>query len=323
MKKYIFIIPLFLVLGFFTLVFFWWKANIVAPSSSGEKIRFVIDRGSSAEVIGKNLAKEGLIKNSLAFKLYTTFTKTTTKIPPGEFMVPQNLDLENLVKYLMKGPEEYWVTIPEGLRREEIAEKFVSAFSLKGEKAQKFRTEFLSETKNQEGYLFPDSYLFPPDASAATVVKRLLDTFDTKTKDLSLSLEDVILASVIERETKTAEERPIVAGIYMNRLELGMPLQADATAQYAVANKRCSAKTDCDWWVTPTLSDLEISSPYNTYKNPGLPIGPISNPGITSLKAAVNSTESDYLYYIHDDSGQIYYAKTLDQHNSNVQKYLR
>lgn len=323
MNKFIFFTPLFIGVIVAVLVPVWWMQAVQAPSSDATKVRFVIPKGASAEKIGNDLEKNGLIKSSLAFKINTQLNDETRKIPPGEFLIPKNLSLDDLVAHLLKGPEEYWVTIPEGLRREEIAEKFIEGLELEGEEASTFRSQFLSETRNQEGYLFPDSYLFPPDVTASAVVKRLRDTFDTKTKDLILSQEDVIIASIIERETKTFEERPVVAGIYRNRLELDMPLQADATAQYAVANKRCRAKIDCDWWVTPTKQDLEISSPYNTYVNPGLPIGPISNPGLTSLQAAANPTNSDYLYYIHDEDGQIYYATTLDQHNANVQKYLR
>jgi UPF0755 protein len=323
MKKLIFFIPLILGIIAAVLIPMWWTQAVQAPSEVSEEVRFVIPKGASAEKIGNDLEKEGLIKSALAFKINTQLNDETRKIPPGEFNVPKNLTLDELVAHLLKGPQEYWVTIPEGLRREEVVERFIEGLGLEGDKAQIFRSQFLAETRTSEGYLFPDSYLFPPDVTASAVIKRLRDTFDTKTAEFDVSQEDVILASIIERETRTDEERPVVAGIYMNRLKLGMPLQADATAQYAVANKRCSTKTDCDWWVTPLRSDLEISSPYNTYQIEGLPIGPIANPGITSLSAAVNPTNSDYIYYIHDEDGQIYYATTLDEHNSNVQKYLR
>ncbi len=133
----------------------------------------------------------------------------------------------------------------------------------------------------------------------------------------------VILASLIEREAISDEERPYIAGILLNRIEIGMPLQVDATVQYAIGSKRCVSKIDCDWWQTPTRADLEIVSPFNTYTFTGLPQAPIANPGIMSLRAALEPVDSDYLYYIHDPEGRIHYAETLEEHNSNVAQYLR
>jgi len=332
MKKSIFFLGFIAGLIITLFVGIWWTTATKAPSTNSEEIRFIINRGSSAEKIGSDLADEGLVKSALAFKIYTQLNDYTRNIPPGEFLVPQNLSLEELINHLLKGPEEYWVTIPEGLRREEVVERFIEGLGLVAEEAVEFRSEFLSASKNQEGYLFPDSYLFPPDISAAKVVTRLTNTFDSKTaKEFAQNLDKsnlnlqqaVILASVIERETKTSEERPVVAGIYLNRMEIGMALQADATAQYAMANKRCANRSGCDWWQTPSRADLEIDSPYNTYQITGLPVAPIANPGITSLMAVVDPEASDYFYYIHDDDGQIHYAKTLAKHNANVSRYLR
>lgn len=333
MHKLTFILaPLIFGLIFLVVAGFWWKSATTAPSASSEEVRFVITKGSSAEKIGKELAESGIIKSALAFKIHTQLNDKTRSIPPGEFNVPQNLGLDQVIDYLLQGPEEYWVTIPEGLRKEEIADKFIQAFDLDTQEASVFRADFLAESRNQEGYLFPDSYLFPPDITGSKAVARLTDTFSQKTageftdslQESELTLQEaVILASIIERESKTTEERPVVAGIYLNRLELGMPLQADATAQYAVANISCANRVDCDWWQTPTKADLETDSPYNTYQINDLPIAPIANPGIASLLAAVNPTDSDYLYYIHDDSGQIHYSATLAEHNANVQRYLR
>ena len=129
--------------------------------------------------------------------------------------------------------------------------------------------------------------------------------------------EAVTLASIIERETLTSEERPIVAGIYFNRLNNDWPLQADATVQYAIGTNR-------NWWPKNlTRADIEINSPYNTYKSQGLPIAPIASPGIVSLSAVVYPEDTDYMYYIHDSEGKIHYAETLSEHNANVAKYLR
>ena len=148
-------------------------------------------------------------------------------------------------------------------------------------------------------------------------------TFDSKTSDMDLTQDQVILASLIERETKTAEERPIVAGILINRLNVGMALQVDAAVQYAIGSTKCTVQsTKCDWWPILTKNDLASASKFNTYKYPGLPPTPIANPGTSSLTAAFNPTGNDYWYYIHDNDGQIHYAKTLSEHNANIAKYL-
>lgn len=313
-------------------MFLWYKNAISAPSTSSEEIKVVINKGSSAERIGKILNEKEVVKSAFAFKLYAQLNDKTKSIPPGEFFIPQNLSLEELVELLIKGPTEYWVTIPEGLRREEYPEKFIEALKLSNQDAEVFRDEFLSESKGLEGYLFPDSYLFPPDITAAKAVARLRETFydkigenyQEKANALDLTLhEAVTLASLLERETVTDAERPIVAGIMFNRLQAGMPLQIDASVQYPIADKRCRGKVKCDWWEPPLRADLEFESSYNTYLNNGIPPAPIANAGISSLMAIISPEDSDYFFYIHDDSGQIHYAKTLTGHNANVQKYLR
>jgi UPF0755 protein len=139
----------------------------------------------------------------------------------------------------------------------------------------------------------------------------MTSTFESKTSELELTRDQVILASLIERETITDEERPIVAGILNNRLDIGMALQVDATIQYAKGS-----------WDPILPQDKALNSPYNTYKFPGLPPGPIANPGLTSLKAVANPEETDFFYYLHDSKGKIYYAKTLEEHNQNITKYL-
>jgi len=156
--------------------------------------------------------------------------------------------------------------------------------------------------------------------SAFSVVKKMTDTFDSKVKDLENNSgfsfdQAIILASLIERETKTDEERPVVAGILIKRLNSGWPLQIDASVQYAVGSEK-------EWWPVLTLDDLSVKSGYNTYMNQGLPPTPIASPGLSSIKAAFNPEESDYWYYIHDTKGQIHYAKTLEEHNANIAKYL-
>jgi len=321
MKKNIpFLIILFIIIGAGA-----WFYIASSPASTTEKFDFfVIEKGSSASKIGKELMDKGFIKSDLAFKIYMQFTGKAGSLQTGEFKLTPSYSLFQTVEALSKGPAELWVTIPEGLRREEIAEKFTEALG----KNQTFIEEFMKESAGKEGYLFPETYLFPKDATAGVIVKKLTDTFNSRTKELKnnsgLTFEQaIVLASILERETKDGPERPIVAGIMLNRLNAGMPLQVDATVQYAVSSEKCKFELEkCLWWPTLTLADLSIKSPYNTYLNNTLPPTPISNPGLSSIKAALNPAQTNYWYYIHDPNGKIHYAKTLEEHNANIRIYL-
>lgn len=295
----------------------WFYSNTKAPSNDSKFSDFLITKGTSAMQVGNNLYKAGLIKSPLAYKIYVQFTGRAGSIPAGEFRIASNINLFQVVESLLKGPIELWVTVPEGLRREEIAARFTSGL----DRDQTFTDEFLVASKGKEGTLFPDTYLFPKDASASAIVAKMTSTFKSKTASLDSSgsplsfQEKLILASIIERETKTDEERPIVAGVLMNRLNIGMALQVDAAVQYAVGTPK-------NWWPILTRDDLTSVSKFNTYKYAGLPPSPIANPGISSIKAAYAPKDSDYWYYIHDPKGLIHYAKTLSEHNANVSKYL-
>ncbi len=315
MKKLLFL-PL-LVVFTVAVATVWFYINTQPVSDNKSFINFVVNKGASASQIGNKLESAGLIKNALAFKIYIQFTGQSGKLQSGQFKLSPSFSLFQTIDALFSGPTELWVTIPEGLRREEVAVKFTSALG----KDTVFTNEFLQASKGKEGYLFPDTYLFPLDASASAVVKKMTVTFNIKTlgltpKESNLTfIETVTMASLIERETKTDAERPIVAGILMNRLEAGMPLQVDASVQYAVGTPK-------NWWPILNLADLQIKSSYNTYKNAGLPPAPIASPGLSSLKAAFSPTTNNYWYYIHDATGQIHYAKTLSEHNANISKYL-
>lgn len=311
----------------------WWSDN-TGPVSNNEEIRrFVITKGLSAEEIGDKLHDAGLIKSPLAFKVYVQFSGKQKSINAGQFDLSESMSLPEIVSEFAKAPSQVWVTIPEGLRREEVVERFVDSLGIEGQRATAFREQFLLLTEDMEGYLFPDTYLLPPETTAEKAVNLMRSTFDQKFDEAiradivntGLTLDEVvILASILEKETKTDDERPVVAGIYFNRLDIGQALQADATAQYANGSARCrNVVEDCDWWVTPTRADLQIDSPYNTYKYSDLPPSPIANPGLSSLRAVVYSETTPYYYYIHDENGQIHYASSFEEHNRNVQEHLR
>lgn len=317
MKRFLFLLLIFVALV--TGGTFWWYSVAKPPSADTSSRDFLIVKGSSASQIGNKLEKEGFIRSALAFKIYVQVSGKARSIQAGEYKLSQSNSLFKIVDELTLGPAEIWVTIPEGLRREEIAARFASAFG----QGEGFTQEFFSASADLEGFLFPDTYLFPKDVEATSVVKKMRSTFDVKTAELkeridasTLTLREIIiLASIIERETKTDEERSMVAGVLINRLNIGMGLQADATVQYAVS-------TAGNRWPILTKDDLQVNSPYNTYRFRGLPPAPIANPGLSSIKAAVFPEKSDYLYYLHDAKGQVYFARTLAEHNENVRKYL-
>lgn len=330
MKKFIF---LFLALGVLSVLgFLWWYSVSGAPSLDRTERAFVVTRGLSAEGIGEKLAKEGFIKSSLAFKVYTQVLGKSLKIQAGEYSLDYSYSLTAIVRELLKGPTEIWVTVPEGLRREQVAQKFIESFNLSGEKGEDFREEFLQVTKDKEGFLFPDTYLFPKTATASGVIKRMVQVFDQQVdekmrediKSSGLTLEEVVtLASIIERETRSADERPDVAGVLLKRLQAGWPLQTDAANQYAIASVRCkNSLSDCTWWPNLTREDLEINSLYNTYKYRGLPPGPIASPGLTAIKGVIYAKDNPYWFYLHDTKGTIHFAKTLEEHNENIRIYL-
>jgi UPF0755 protein len=261
MKKLFLVIPaLILCAG---LLFFWWKGVVEPVSGDTQTQDFLISKGASASTIANNLYEKGFIKNALAFRLFTQLTGSSKKIIAGEYTLSPNYSLYKTVDILLKGPTEVWVTIPEGLRKEQIAVKFAIGLSKKDQDA--FVQTFLASAQGKEGYLFPDTYLFPKTVSAEAVVTKMLSTFEKRTE---LKVNDIgnkdslIIASIVERETLSSEERPIVAGILLKRFKAGWPLQADATLQYAVATTRCQNDYfECKWWETVGAADLEINLP--------------------------------------------------------------
>jgi UPF0755 protein len=335
MKRFLtFSLPALFLVVIVLFVCLWWRENSEPASLEEVETRFVIPKGWAAAKIGNSLYKNGLIKSPLAFKIYVQVTNKAKKLMPGEFTLSPNMGLTGVVRVLLEGPDELWVTVPEGLRREEIVERFVEGLNMDADQAVSFRKEFLHITRRDEGYLFPDTYLFPRDATAGMIVAKMKSVLDqqidsemeSQISSSSYSFDEIItLASIVERETKTEDERSLVAGILIKRLENDWPLQVDASVQYAIGNVKCQmSNIKCDrWWAIPTKDDLEIESPYNSYKFAGLPPTPIANPGFSSIKAAIFPQHSSYWYYIHDPEGQIHFAETLTDHNRNIELYLK
>ena len=313
-------------------VLIWWLISVKPVSTEDRLKTFIIAKGSTASIIGKKLKDQGFTNSATAFKLYVQATGKQRKIQAGEYKLSSSWSLFRIVDQFIKGPTEIWVTIPEGLRKEEIAERVIDSLG-NTDNGDVFRTDFLKLTENKEGYLFPDTYLFPQDASASAVVKKLTDTFNKKIdsklleeiEKSSYSLDEVItIASLLERETRHDSERSVVAGIIYKRLESGWPLQIDATVQYALAALNCRGNiSKCDWWPNLSKENMQINSSYNSYKFKGLSPTPICNPGFSSIRAAVYPETSPYWFYLHDMKGEIHFARTIEEHNSNISIYLK
>jgi UPF0755 protein len=310
--------------------FLWWRwanQSVISSQQSVATSTFVIKKGESLSSVAFRLQKEGLIKSGAAFKILVVFEKLESKIQAGSFFLKPSLTPKEIAVSLTHGTTDIWLTFPEGWRKEEFARRLASNLENFNQE------EFLDLAKNHEGELFPDTYLIAKDASASAVFHLLQDNFQKKfDEDLAqvasqagLSQKEVlILASLIEREAKHNQDRAMVAGILLKRLKADWPLQVDAALQYALANFRCfQIETDCNWWLTPTAADKKTDSPYNTYKYKGLPPTPICNPGLASIEAIVYPQDSDYWFYLSDKKGQMYYARTVEEHNSNIQKYLQ
>lgn len=317
MKKFKRLIWVLFIIGVLFLGFkFWWKLELAPVSSEKSTVIFVIDKGENFSQVTDNLKKANLIKNSLVFSSLSKQSGLTNKIQAGTFRLSPSYSSQEILKVLTAQPLDSWVTLLEGWRVEEMAEKLNQELGIKNQ-------EFLKVAK--EGYMFPDTYLFPKDYSPEQIAQRLRATFEQKYSDelrskiKALGLTEnqgVILASIVEREARSDKVRTNVASILLKRFKIGMGLNADATIQYALGYQ----KGEKSWWKRHlSLDDLKIDSAYNTYIHLGLPPAPICNPSLSSLNALANADSSTpYLYYYHDLKGNSYYGKTLEEHNANV-----
>lgn len=302
----------------------WWFTQPVKPYDK-ETVQFVVPQGSSVQAIGRLLEEKSLIRSRYVFQAAVMYKGLAKKMQAGAFMLSPSQDVFSLSQTLTSGTNDIWVTIKEGLRAEEIGEvlaKNLPEFDRGGEDYQK-------ECLAYEGYLFPETYLIPVTYDTKQACKLLRGQYGDKvtmkmreTMHSSGKTEEqiVTMASIVAREAKTASDMKKVAGVLWNRIEIGMPLQVDATLQYAKGYD----KVNNTWWSTPLSADKEIPSGYNTYKNTGLPPGPISNPGLDAIEAATSPTPSDDLYYISNSNGsQMYFAKDYQQHLKNIETHLR
>ncbi len=280
---------------------------------------FVVEKGETLSGAARGLDAQEIIRSPFLFKAFLTFFAGSKGLAAGDYYLPEKQGVIGIAWRLSRGQyglENVRVTIPEGLNVEEIAVRLGETFNTFD------ADEFLRIASPYEGYLFPDTYLFLPNVAPEQVLKAMTDNYqrrivalESEIKAFGKPIKDVItMASIIEDEARTEESRRMIAGILWKRLSIDMPLQVDAA--FAKVNGK-SASSDL------TLDDLKIENPYNTYVNRGLPPGPISNPGLDSIRATVTPVASQYFYYLTDNDGVMRYAATHDGHVANKERYLR
>jgi len=297
----------------------WWR-NGLSPVDKNNKTAkiFVVEKGAGLREIANNLKEEKLIRDATVFFLLTKQLNYDKKIEAGSFRLNPSMTTEEIMKALTHGTLDIWVTIPEGKRANEITD-------ILKENLPTFDESWREKLNEKEGYLFPDTYLFARDSTIDQIISKMSENFEVKYQELlgpslkNFTKDEIVtIASMVEREARHDSDRPLVASVILNRLEIGMALQIDATVQYALGFQEDENR----WWKKSlTLEDLKLNSPYNTYRNNGLPPTPIANPGFLALEAVVNPANTNYIYYVSDKNGNNHYAETLEGHNANREKY--
>ncbi len=336
-------------------VYFAWTTitDIFQPvnTDQGKSVIIVVQNGDTAHTIADELQAKGLIRNALAFRIWARIKGLDIHLQAGAYNLKTDLTIDAIISQLLAQPDYFVVSIPEGLRIEQIAQRLGAAG------IPKFNTqEFRKYTKNpaqfpdaakypilksipsgsgMEGLLFPDTYLIPVNATTGDVVNMMLTEFSDKVQQNHLDVlakqnrlsvyQMVILASIVEREVRFNQDRPLVASVFWNRIykqnnETVGRLQDDPTVEYA----RDSQPGTTIYWkpLRDVGGNIAPKSPWNTYTHAGLPPTPICSPGLASLKAAAAPTKTDYYYFLSKKDGTIVYAKTKTEFEMDVKKYL-
>lgn len=305
--------------------------NLSIPKSSLDlipgNIIFTIHPGQGLNRIAANLEKQGLISSQLLFKLYVQYKKAGTRLMAGEYQLSTSKTPVELLDMLLKGRVRlYRLTIPEGLNMDEIgtlvekagfcsASDFLS-LCLNFDFIRKLKLNSLS----LEGYLYPDTYFFPKHTSCDQIIRKMVDAFHIiytqewleRTKALGFTVHEIVtLASIIEKETGDASERPLISSVFHNRLKKKMRLESDPTVIYG----------DKDFDGRIRRRHLQRKTPYNTYQIRGLPLGPIANPGALALQSALYPDVSEYLFFVSKNDTTHKFSKTFAKHNQAVRKY--
>ena len=311
-----------LILLILTGIVFCGYTNIYQPSSKESDLKiFNIEKGTSVKEIARNLENEKIIKSAHFFLVYSLLTNNKN-IQAGEYLLSPQMNIPQIIEIIVGGKiNEEKITIIEGWDLDDITkyleEKGISTkeefFKITGEPRSK---------DSLEGYIFPDTYNITSRDTAETIVQKALSNFEIKiNNELKEEIERqgktitdiIIMASVIEKEVRTLEDKKNVSDVLWKRINAGIPLQTCATVLYALEEKKSSVST----------ADTQVDSPYNTYKYRGLPIGPIANPGMNSIIAAIYPTKNNYWYYLSSPDGKTHFSVNLEEHNYKKNLYLR
>jgi len=333
-KRIKIIISILVICCLLLVVYFW--IGIYQPKESGfaKSVTFSIQKGEGSKEIAVNLERADLIKWESPFRVYVYFKGVAGKLQAGEYQLSSLMNIPEMVSKFVNGDViKEKITFPEGFNLKEIKKSFEISEFLKTIDLEQLKIidfkgkfEFLSGVPNEaslEGFLFPDTYFFESDMKEREIAEIFLNNFDKKLAPYrpafsgaaaGLTLFDVIkMASLIEKEVITYEDKEIVSGIFWKRLKVGQPLQSCATVAYILN----TTKRQYSFEETRTVS------PYNTYLNLGLPPGPICNPGLESILAALYPKDSEYWYFLSTPEGKTIFSKTFKEHNIAKEKYLR
>jgi UPF0755 protein len=309
---------------------FWYAGLQLSPvSTSAETVLVEIPPGSSAAQIGDRLKKAGVVRSGLAFTLMAKVLGESGEMKAGEYRLRRDLGVVEVINELVQGTtaESQWVTIPEGWTLRQITTQLESQKLVRSHefmravrrKPEAYGLQVGSRRGSVEGYLMPDSYKVPVKSSERKIVALMVKNWKEKAWNPNQALfrkndlppdKVVILASMIEREARVAEDRPLISSVIRNRLAKKMKLQIDATVLYALGKHKSVV----------TFADLKVKSPFNTYRNVGLPPGPICNPGVDAIQAALEPAQTDYLYYVAKPDGSHIFTRTGEEHAAAIAK---
>jgi len=316
-----FLIILFVI--FILIAVFYWQ--FLSAPGSGEGERFIVPLNTGMQGVAEKLKNEGFTRSTFGFNI-TLLLRGGISIESGGYKISKGMNVWEIISTIKNGPYMKWVIIPEGLRKEEIADILAKTLEWsENEKGEWIRKDTTKNPDFFEGVYFPDTYLIPKDEAPEKIAERMQDKFQEKFAEFAKEATKqnikwttlLKIASIVQREAAGKSDMPIIAGILWNRLLQDTKLEVDATVQYIRGN------TEKGWWAPIKVADKQIDSKYNTYKYKGLPTHPISNPGINAIRAVLFPEETKCLFYLHDSSGQIHCARTYDEHKANIEKYLR
>lgn len=293
--------------------------SLLRPLDRSAAVReVIIPEGTGASAIARILEREGIIRHWLGFSVLAAVTDRADSLQAGRYLLCPCDAVPDVLDAIASGDalsSDRVVTVPEGMNIWELDALFT-------QRGLAEPGQFLDAFGELEGRLFPDTYRIGEGDGFTAVVQRMRETYEQRVRQRYAD-EHVIIASMLEKEAKTAGDMALVAGIIAKRMDIGMPLQIDATVAYGWCLRTAGMRRPCDVTLAPIATEIGVDGFYNTYTRGGLPLGPISNPGTRALEAAANPQPSEYLYYLSTrDGSKIVYSRTLDEHLRNRQEHL-